>query len=77
MASKLTSDCILALRVLVERRGEFRQGMLAAYVNFKKAFGSVLRETLWNLLCVRGIPAGIIGLLTGLYSRNVSAVKCE
>ncbi|KAG0693436.1 Transposon TX1 uncharacterized protein [Chionoecetes opilio] len=36
-----TTDRILALRVLVERRREFRQGMLAAYVDLKKAFDSV------------------------------------
>ena len=49
----------------------------AAYVDLKKAFDSVHRETLWDLLCLRGIPAArIIGQLTGLYSGTVSAVKC-
>lgn len=73
---KSTTDRILALRVLVERRREFRQGMLAAYVDLKKAFDSVHREALWDLLRLRGIPARIIGLLTGLYSGTESAVKC-
>ena len=36
---------------------------------------SVYREALWNPLCLRGIPATIIGLLTGLYFRTLSAVK--
>ena len=73
---KSTIDRILALRVLVERRLEFRQGLLAAYVDFKKAFDSVHRGTLWEILRVRGIPARIIDLMTGLYSGTVSAVKC-
>ncbi|MEL6802745.1 MAG: reverse transcriptase domain-containing protein, partial [Bacteroidota bacterium] len=73
---KSTTDRILALRVLVERRREFRQGMLAAYVDLKKAFDSVHREALWDLLRLRGIPARIIDLLTGLYSGTESAVKC-
>ena len=73
---KSTTDRILALRVLVERRLEFRQGLLAAYVDLKKAFDSVHRETLWDLLRVRGIPARIIDLMTGLYSGTDSAVKC-
>lgn len=47
---KSTSDRILALRVLVERRHEFRQGMLAAYVDLKKAFDLVHREAPWDLL---------------------------
>lgn len=71
-----TIDRILALRVLIERRLEFRQGLLAAYVDFKKAFDSVHRETLWDVLRFRGIPAKIIGLMTGLYSGTESAVKC-
>ena len=42
--------------------------MLTVYVNLKKAFDSVHHEALWDLLCLRRIPAGIIGLLSGLYS---------
>ena len=50
---KSTTDCILALRILVERRHEFRQGMLAAYVDLKKAFDS-------GIFCVS------VGFLQGL-----------
>ncbi len=42
-------DRILALRVLTERRGEFRQGLLAAYVDLCKAFYSVNQDALWSL----------------------------
>ena len=73
---KSTIDRILALRVLVERRREFRQGFLAAYVDLKKAFDSVHREALWDLLRFRGIPAAILDLLVGLYAGTESAVKC-
>ena len=61
--------------VLVERGHEFRQGMLAAYVDLKKAFDSVHRETLWDILRLRRIPAGIIGPISGLYSGTETAVK--
>ena len=51
--------------------------MLAAYFDLKKAFDSVHRETLWDLLRdLCEIPARIIGLLIDLYSGTVSAVKC-
>merc|ERR1712035_150031 len=72
---KSTIDRILALRVLMERRLEFRQGLLAVYVDLKKAFDSVHRETLWDILHVRGIPARIIDLMAGLYSGTESVVK--
>ena len=45
--------------------------------HLKKVFDSVHGKALWDLLCLRGIPAGIIGLLTGLYSGTESAVKWE
>ena len=51
-------------------------GMLAAYVDLKKTFDSMHREPLWDLMRLRGITARIIGLLTGLYSGTVGAVKC-
>jgi sorting nexin-29 len=73
---KSTIDRILALRVLIERRLEFRQRLLAAYVDLKKAFDSVHRESLWEILRIRGIPAKIIDLISALYSNTVSAVKC-
>ncbi|KAG0719063.1 Glutamate receptor [Chionoecetes opilio] len=50
--------------------------MLAAYVDLKKVFDSVHRESLWDLLRLRGIPARTIGLITGLYYGTESAVKC-
>ena len=73
---KSTIDRILALRVLVERRREFRQGFVAAYVDLKKAFDSVFREILWELLRLRGIPVVILDLVVGLYTGTESAVKC-
>ena len=49
--------------------------MLTAYVDLKKAFDSVHCQALWDLLRLHGIPAWIIGLLSGLYSRTEIAVK--
>ena len=72
---KSTTDRILVLYILVEHRREFQQGMLADYVDLKKAFDSVHRKTLWDLLHLRGILARIFGLLTVLCSGTVSAVK--
>ena len=68
-------DCILAVRVLTEPWCEVGQGMLAAYVDLTKAFDSIHWEAFWDLLHLRRIPAGVIGLLTGLYSGSESAVK--
>ena len=73
---KSTIDRILALRVIVERRREFGRGLLAAYIDLKKAFDTVHRESLWEILRLRGIPTRIIGLIASLYTGTESAVKC-
>ena len=72
---KSTVDRILALRVLIERRREFRRPFLGAYVDFKKAFDSVHRATLWELLRLRGVPNEILSLIRALYTDTESAVR--
>ena len=67
-------DCILALMVLIEYQGEFRKPFLGAYVDFMKAFGSVHRETLWELLRLRKIPEKIPCLISALYTDTESTV---
>ena len=49
--------------------------MLTAYVNLKKLFDSVHCEAIWDLLRSRRIPAGLVGLLSGLYPGTESAVE--
>ena len=49
-----TIDCILALRVLTKHRQEFRQWLLAAYVDLCKSFDSVNRDALWKILGLCG-----------------------
>ena len=73
---KSTIDRILALRVIVERRREFRRGLLAAYIDLKKAFDTVHRESLWEILRLRGIPTRIIELIANLFTGTESAVRC-
>ena len=67
---------ILALRVLTECRREFRQGLLAAYVDLCKAFNSVNRDALWRVLGLRGVPPTLINLMSELYSGTESAARC-
>ena len=68
---------ILALRVLIERLHDFHSGLLAAYVDLRKAFDSVNRNVLWRILALCGIPQKLVKLLSSLYSDTKSAVMCE
>ena len=72
-----TIDRILALWVLTERRREFRQGLLAAYIDLCKAFDSRNRDALWRILGLYGVPPKRINLMSELYSGTESAVRCD
>ena len=60
----------------MERRREIRYGILTAHVDLNKAFDSVHREALGNLLRLHGIPTWILDLVIALYAETESAVKC-
>ena len=77
MPGKSTTDWNLKLRVLVERRREFRQGMFVAYSDLKKVFGSVHRVALWVLLFLCGILARIIGWVLWSVEGRVKLLSCE
>ena len=69
-----TIDRILALQVLTERRRDFQQGPLAAYVDLCKTFDSVNQDALWRILGLCGVPSKLINLISERYSRTESAV---
>ncbi|XP_069995018.1 uncharacterized protein [Penaeus vannamei] len=58
-----------------KRRREFGRGLLAAYIDLKKAFDTLQGESLWEILRLRGIPTRIIDLITNLYTGTESAVN--
>ena len=69
-----TIDRVLDVRVLTERRREFRQGLLAASVYLCKAFNSLNWDALWRILGLRGVLIKLINLMSELYS---GAECCE
>jgi Reverse transcriptase (RNA-dependent DNA polymerase) len=72
-----TTDRVLALNLLAQKRREFRQPLYAAYIDLKAAFDSIDRDVLYKLLKIIGIPEKLILLLRGLYSDTLSCVRCE
>ena len=67
---------IFSFRVLTERRREFWQGLLAAYVNLCEAFDSVNWDALWMILSLHGVPPKRINVISEPYSSTENAVRC-
>ncbi|XP_069989613.1 uncharacterized protein [Penaeus vannamei] len=74
MVLRRCTDRILALQVIVERRCEFGRGLLTIYIDLKKAFDSVHRESLWEILRLIGIPTRIIESIASRYTVTRSAI---
>ena len=70
-----TLDRIVALRLLAERRREYRQPLYAAYIDLRAAFDSLDRNSLWNILNTIGIPPKLVDIIKTLYSSTHSVVR--
>ena len=66
----------MALRVLIERKWEFRQKLFSVDVDLCKAFDSTRREALWKILKIRGVLPELFGLISALYSRTERTARC-
>ena len=61
-------DQIFALRNIIEQCIEWNVPLYMNFIDFRKAFDSVHRETLWNILKSYGIPDKIITMISLFYS---------
>jgi len=51
--------------------------MWVGYVDFRAAFDSVYRQSLWLLLKTKGVPQKLIDFLGDLYTNTVSCVRVD
>lgn len=65
---KGTGEAMFRLRRLVELARDYATPLHAAFVDFRKAFDSVNRATLWRLLRARGVSHKLVELVEDLYS---------
>ena len=71
------SEQIFILRQIVEKCVEGNVNVLVNFVDFKKAFDSVQRPVVWNILAQYGIPEKIINIIKGMYAESRCAVRTE
>jgi hypothetical protein len=71
------SEQIFALRIILEQSLEFQKPLAINFVDFKKAFDSVHRESLWQIARLYGIPQRFINVFQSLYDDSRCCVKTE
>jgi sorting nexin-29 len=71
--NRSTADHIFCIRQILDKKWEHNEAVHQLFIDFKKAYDSVRREALYNILIESGIPKKLVRLikmcLTGTYNR--------
>ena len=72
-SNRSCTDQIATLRIIVEQSLEWNSSLYINFVDYRKAFDSIHRDTLWQLLRNYGIPSKISSLIRKSYED----MKCQ
>ena len=73
------NEQIFTLRNVLEQCREFEKSLAINFIDFKKAFNSVHRESLWKILRLYGIPHKIINrpIFVSMYTKSRCCVRTK
>jgi len=54
---------MFCIRQILEKKWEYSKAVLQLFTDLKKAYDSVRREVLYNILIAFGVPMKLIGLI--------------
>jgi hypothetical protein len=63
------------VKYLRKKKGEYNEAMHQLFVDFKKAYDSLRREVLYNILIEFGIPMKLVRLLAMCLNETYSRVR--
>jgi hypothetical protein len=61
--SRSTTDHIFCIRQILEKKWEYNEAVHQLFIDFKKAYDSVVREVLYNILIEFGISMKVVRLI--------------
>jgi len=61
------TDHVNTLRIIIEQSRVMQASAYLLFVDFEKAFDSIRRDKMWEILKEYGVPASIINIITNLY----------
>jgi hypothetical protein len=73
--NRSTSDHIFCIRQILEKKWEYNEAVHQLYIDFKKAYDSVRREVLYNILIEFGIPMKLVRLVKMCLNETYSRVR--
>jgi len=68
------TDQIATLRIIVEQSIEWNSSLYINFVDYEKAFDSLDRNTLWQILYHYGVPSKFVNLIRNMYENTTDRV---
>ena len=66
-SNRSTTDQITTLRIILEQSKEWNSQLFVNFIDYKKAFDSLDRTSLWKILRHYGIPQKIVNIIKSMY----------
>ena len=73
--SRSTTDCIFILHIIIQKILSQKSKLYCTYIDYEKAFDTVIRDGLWVKLFKCGISSKMIAILKSIYSVVKSCVR--
>ena len=70
-----TTDHIFCIRQILDKKWEYNEAVHQLFIDFKKAYDSVRREVLHNILIDFGIPKKLVRLFEMCFTETYSRVR--
>ena len=61
--SRSSSDHVFCIRQILEQKWKYNEAVHQLFIDFKKAYDSIRREVLYNILIEFGIPMKLVRLI--------------
>ena len=71
-AGRSTTEQFFAIRQIIEKSKEYNRSTYIAFIDFKAAFDSVSRDSLWRILQFYGVPQELSVLVGQLFCSSLS-----
>jgi hypothetical protein len=72
--NRSTTDQIFCIRQILEKKREYNETVHQLFIDFKKAYDSVRREVLYNILTEFGVPMKLVRLIKMCLNETYSKV---
>jgi hypothetical protein len=70
--NRSTADRIFSIRQILEKKWEYNEAVHQLFIDFKKAYDSVRREVLYNILIQFGIAMKLVRLIKMCLSERIA-----